>query len=90
MWLGEQITIDGIGNGISIILFAGIVSRFPTIIKQYIQYLNTGRTVYKFLVPAIFIVFLLMIAYIVFMDNAERRLPIQYAKRVVGRKMYGD
>ena len=89
MWLGEQITIDGIGNGISIILFAGIVSRFPTIIKQYIQYLNTGRTVYKFLVPAIFIVFLLMIAYIVFMDNAERRLPIQYAKRVVGRKMYG-
>lgn len=89
MWLGEQITIDGIGNGISIILFAGIVSRFPTIIKQYIQYLNTGRMVYNFLVPAIFIVFLLMIAYIVFMDNAERRLPIQYAKRVVGRKMYG-
>jgi preprotein translocase subunit SecY len=54
MWLGEQITIDGIGNGISIILFAGIVSRFPTIIKQYIQYLNTGRMVYNFLVPAIF------------------------------------
>ena len=89
MWLAEQITIDGIGNGISIILFAGIVSRFPTIIKQYIQYLGTGRMVYNFLVPAIFIVFLLMIAYIVFMDNAERRLPIQYAKRVVGRKMYG-
>ena len=89
MWLGEQITIDGIGNGISIILFAGIVSRFPTIIKQYIQYLGTGRMVYNFLVPAIFIVFLLMIAYIVFMDNAERRLPIQNAKRVVGRKMYG-
>lgn len=89
MWLGEQITIDGIGNGISIILFAGIVSRFPTIIKQYIQYLGTGRMVYNFLVPAIFIVFLLMIAYIVFMDNAERRLPIQYAKRVVGRKIYG-
>ena len=89
MWLGEQITIDGIGNGISIILFAGIVSRFPTIIKQYIQYLGTGRMVYNFLVPAIFIVFLLMIAYIVFMDNAERRLPIQYAKRVVVRKMYG-
>lgn len=89
MWLGEQITIDGIGNGISIILFAGIVSRFPTLIKQYIQYLNTGRMVYNFLVPAIFIVFLLMIVYIVFMDNAERRLPIQYAKRVVGRKMYG-
>ncbi len=89
MWLGEQITIDGIGNGISIILFAGIVSRFPTLIKQYIQYLDTGRTVYKFLVPAVFILFIFMVCYIVFMDNAERRLPIQYAKRVVGRKMYG-
>lgn len=89
MWLGEQITISGIGNGISIILFAGIVSRFPTIIRQYIGYLETGRMVYNFLVPAIFIVFLLMIMYIVFMDNAERRIPIQYAKRVVGRKMYG-
>lgn len=89
MWLGEQITISGIGNGISIILFAGIVSRFPTIIRQYLGYLETGRMVYNFLVPAILIVFLLMIVYIVFMDNAERRIPIQYAKRVVGRKMYG-
>lgn len=89
MWLGEQITIQGIGNGISIILFAGIVSRFPTLIKQYIQYLDTGRLVYRFLVPAVFVLFVLMIVYIVFMDNAERRLPVQYAKRVVGRKMYG-
>lgn len=89
MWLGEQITLSGIGNGISIILFAGIISRFPTIIRQYIGYLETGRMVYNFLVPAILIVFLLMIVYIVFMDNAERRIPIQYAKRVVGRKMYG-
>ena len=76
MWLGEQISIQGIGNGISIILFAGIVSRFPTLIKQLFQYLDTGRLV-------------LMIAYIVLLDNAERRVPIQYAKRVVGRKMYG-
>ncbi len=89
MWLGEQITIQGIGNGISIILFAGIVSRFPTLIKQYIQYLDTGRLVYRFLVPMVFVLFIAMIVYIVFMDNAERRLPIQYAKRVVGRKMYG-
>lgn len=89
MWLGEQITLYGIGNGISIILFAGIVSRFPTIIEQYLQYLDTGRTVYKFLVPGVFIFFILMIIYIVYMDNAERRIPIQYAKRVVGRKMYG-
>ncbi len=89
MWLGEQISIDGIGNGISIILFAGIVSRFPTIIKQLFQYISTGRTVYKVLVPVVVVCFLLMMAYIVLIDNAERRLPIQYAKRVVGRKQYG-
>ncbi len=89
MWLGEQITIDGIGNGISIILFAGIVSRFPTLIRQLFQYLSTGRTVYKVLVPLVLVIFVLMVCYIVYMDNAERRLSIQYAKRVVGRKMYG-
>ncbi len=89
MWLGEQITIDGIGNGISIILFAGIISRFPTLIKQMFQYLDTGRRVYSILVPIVLVVFILMIIYIVYMDNAERRLPVQYAKRVVGRKMYG-
>ena len=89
MWLGEQISIQGIGNGISIILFAGIASRFPTIIKQLFQYISTGRTVYKVLVPVVCVVFVLMIAYIVLLDNAERRVPIQYAKRVVGRKMYG-
>ena len=89
MWLGEQISIQGIGNGVSIILFAGIASRFPTIIKQLFQYISTGRTVYKVLVPVVCVVFVLMIAYIVLLDNAERRLPIQYAKRVVGRKMYG-
>lgn len=89
MWLGEQITIDGIGNGISIILFAGIVSRFPTIIKQLFQYMSTGRTVYYILVPVVMVIFLFMIAYIVLLDNAERRLPIQYSKRVVGRKMMG-
>ena len=89
MWLGEQISIQGIGNGISIILFAGIASRFPTIIKQLFQYISTDRTVYKVLVPVVCVVFVLMIAYIVLLDNAERRVPIQYAKRVVGRKMYG-
>ena len=89
MWLGEQITIDGIGNGISIILFAGIVSRFPTLIRQLFQYIQTGRTVYKILVPVVIVVFFLMIAYIVLLDNSERRIPIQYSKRVVGRKMYG-
>ena len=89
MWLGEQITMDGIGNGISIILFAGIVSRFPTLMQQLLQYLRTGRLVYTILVPVVIVIFLLMIVYIVYMDNAERRIPIQYAKRVVGRKMYG-
>ena len=89
MWLGEQITIDGIGNGISIILFAGIVSRFPTLIKQLFQYFQTGRLVYRILVPVVIVIFFLMIAYIVLLDNAERRIPIQYSKRVVGRKMYG-
>lgn len=89
MWLGEQITISGIGNGISIILFAGIISRFPTLIQQLFQYINTGRTVYKILVPVVCVCFLLMIAYIVFMDNSERRLTVTYAKRVVGRKMMG-
>lgn len=89
MWLGEQITLSGIGNGISIILFAGIVSRFPTLIRQLFQYINTGHLVYKILVPVVIVCFLLMIAYIVFMDNSERRLPITYAKRVVGRKQMG-
>lgn len=89
MWLGEQISIQGIGNGISIILFAGIVSRFPTLIAQLFEYWRTGRLVYRILVPVVIVAFLLMIAYIVLVDNAERRLPIQYSKRVVGRKMYG-
>ncbi len=88
MWLGEQISIDGIGNGISIILFAGIVSRFPALIRQLFSYMDTQRTVYYVLVPCVCVAFILMIAYIVLVDNSERRLPIQYAKRVVGRKMY--
>ena len=89
MWLGEQINSKGIGNGISIILFAGIVSRMPTMIKQLVSYLEYGKTVYYVLVPLVAVTFVLMIAFIVWMDNAERKLPIQYAKRVVGRKMYG-
>lgn len=89
MWLGEQINAKGIGNGISIILFAGIVSRGPTMIKQLFQYMDSGKTVYYVLVPLVLVIFILMIAFIVWMDNAERKLPIQYAKRVVGRKMYG-
>ena len=88
MWLGEQVNDKGIGNGISIILFAGIVSRIPTIIYTLYAHLMQGGAYYA-LVPIVAIILLAMIAFIVWMDNAERRIPVQYAKRVVGRKMYG-
>ncbi|MDD6276121.1 MAG: preprotein translocase subunit SecY [Clostridia bacterium] len=92
MWLGEQINDKGVGNGISLILFAGIVSRIPTIIAQLFGsetgYFSRGG-VYAVLSVVVAVCLLLMVAYIVWMDNAERRIPVQYAKRVVGRKMYG-
>lgn len=88
MWLGEQINEKGIGNGISIILFAGIVSRMPATMYTLYQYMDRGGAYYV-LAPIAFVSLLLMIAFIVWMDNAERRIPVQYAKRVVGRKMYG-
>ena len=93
MWLGEQINGKGIGNGISIILFAGIISRIPTEMTMLFGtetngYFSRGG-IYYFLAPFVVVCYLLMIAYIVWMDNAERRIPVQYAKRVVGRKMYG-
>ena len=92
MWLGEQINQKGIGNGISILLFAGIVSRGPQIFGTFYSMIYAGvngQTKYLFFVPAIILVFLFVIGFIVFMNDAERRIPIQYAKRVVGRKMYG-
>ena len=95
MWLGEQINDKGIGNGISIILFAGIVSRIPSLLSSLYNpdpnlggYLGRGGA-YIPIVIIVGIVLILMIAFIVWMDNAERRIPVQYAKRVVGRKMYG-
>ncbi len=88
MWLGEQVNDKGIGNGISIILFAGIVSRIPTLIYMMYAYILQGGAYYA-LVPIVVVCLLAMIAFIVWMDNAERRIPVQYAKRVVGRKMYG-
>jgi preprotein translocase subunit SecY len=88
MWLGERIDEKGIGNGISMMLFAGIVSRAPHIAALLWQYLQIGGS-YYFFVPAIIVVFVAVIALIVLMNNAERRIPVQYAKRVVGRKMYG-
>ncbi len=88
MWLGEQINEKGIGNGISIILFAGIVSRMPTTLYNLYSYIDRGGA-YFVLIPIAAVSLLLMMAFIVWMDNAERRIPVQYAKRVVGRKMYG-
>ena len=88
MWLGEQINNHGIGNGISIILFAGIVSRIPAMVMSVVSYFSLGGPYYV-LAPFVGVMALLMIAFIVWMDNAERRIPVQYAKRVVGRKMYG-
>lgn len=92
MWLGEQINQFGIGNGISILLFAGIVARFPLIITQLVNFFNmalNGSTQYFVLVPLFVVIFLAVMWVITFMQDAERRIPIQYAKRVVGRKMYG-
>ena len=117
MWLGEQITEFGIGNGISIILFAGIVSRFPTMVTDSIKGVTIWNSVQDgtmtmdtltaagmttqqaeaqlklalapWMIPVIVIGLLALVIFIVFISNAERRLPVQYAKRVVGRKMYG-
>ena len=89
VWLGERINEKGIGNGISVILFAGIVSRGPSLINTLVQYWRMGNPVYYVLIPLIVVVFILIVAFIVVMTNAERRIPVQYAKRVVGRKMYG-
>ncbi len=92
MWLGEQINQFGIGNGISILLFAGIVARFPLIVTELVNFFNMaleGSTQYFVLVPLFVLIFLAVMWVITFMQDAERRIPIQYAKRVVGRKMYG-
>jgi preprotein translocase subunit SecY len=88
MWLGERINEKGIGNGISMILFAGIVARMPTTIANLYQYIDRGGA-YFVLVPIAAIALVGMIFFIVWMDNGERKIPVQYAKRVVGRKMYG-
>ena len=87
MWLGEQIDVKGIGNGISILLFAGIISRGPQAFAALWSYWTEFKQ--YFAVIGIVIAFLLVIAFIVWMTNAERRIPVQYAKRVVGNKMYG-
>ena len=88
MWMGEHITQKGIGNGISIILFAGIVSRGPSLMRTLANLFQTGTSGIVSGIVMI-IVGLAIVVFIVYMSNAERRIPVQYAKRVVGRKMYG-
>lgn len=95
MWLGEQINQKGIGNGISILLFTGIVARMPATINNLGIYFKNAMNnpnqfgQYFVYVPLFVLIFLAVIWVIVFMNDAERRIPIQYAKRVVGRKIYG-
>ena len=88
MWLGEQITEKGIGNGISLIIFAGIVSSLPKGIGVIYKYLQAG-TISYFNVALFLIIAIAMIVLVIAIQQGQRRIPVQYAKRVVGRKMYG-
>ncbi|MBT8352603.1 MAG: preprotein translocase subunit SecY, partial [Deltaproteobacteria bacterium] len=88
MWLGEQITERGVGNGISLIIFAGIVARLPTAIANTFRLVSTGA-MGIFPVLILFIMMVLVVAGIIFVEQAQRRIPVQYAKRIIGRKMYG-
>ncbi|MDD2747997.1 MAG: preprotein translocase subunit SecY [Acidithiobacillus sp.] len=88
MWIGEQITERGIGNGISMIIFAGIVAGLPDAIGTTFELMKTGQFQPLFVV-ALFVLALAVTGFVVFMESAQRRIPIQYAKRQVGRKVYG-
>ncbi|KJS16753.1 MAG: preprotein translocase subunit SecY [Peptococcaceae bacterium BRH_c4b] len=88
MWIGEQITEKGIGNGISLIIFAGIVSRLPSASFSIIEYLKAG-TINVFSVILLLVIAAIVIAAIVIVQQGQRRIPVQYAKRVVGRRVYG-
>jgi len=88
MWLGEQITERGIGNGISLIIFAGIIVRMPTAIGNTFRLLSTGE-MGIFPVIILLVMMILVVGFIIYMEQGQRRIPVQYAKRVVGRKMYG-
>lgn len=88
MWLGEQITERGIGNGISLIIFAGIVARFPSAVGNSVRLVSAGQITPFFMV--LLVAFMIgVVGFIVFIETGQRRIPVQYAKRVVGRKMYG-
>lgn len=88
MWLGEKITENGIGNGISLIIFVGIVARMPVLAINTVQGI-IAQTFNVWLVPVILALAVALVAGVVFVDLGQRRIPVQYAKRMVGRKMYG-
>jgi preprotein translocase subunit SecY len=88
MWLGEQITERGIGNGMSLIIFAGIVVGFPTAVLQTIEQMRTGQ-LGLIRILALIVAMVLVVAAIIFIERGHRRVTVQYAKRVVGRRMYG-
>jgi preprotein translocase subunit SecY len=88
MWLGEQITERGIGNGISLIIFAGIVCRVPTATGNIIRLLSAGE-ISIFLVLILLVFMVCVLAFIIFVEQGQRRIPVQYAKRIVGRRMMG-
>lgn len=89
MWLGEQITDKGIGNGISLIIFTSIVSRLPVSLVSTYQMIFVAQTQSVWSIPIMAIFAILLIAGVIFIDVGERRIPVQYSKRVVGRKVYG-
>lgn len=88
MWLGEEITERGIGNGISLIIFTGIVARIPMAIINTFTYLKTGEIRIFFLL-IILVCMIVVVGIIIFVERGQRRIPVQYAKRIVGRKIYG-
>lgn len=88
IWLGDRINEKGIGNGISMILFAGIVSGLPNAVTYFVSLCKENLANIGFVLLAI-VIFIAMVWFVIMMTNAERRIPVQYAKRVVGRKMYG-
>jgi preprotein translocase subunit SecY len=88
MWLGEQMTERGIGNGISLIIFAGIVARMPAAIVNTIKMASAGEMA-MILIPILLLMMGGVIGFIIFFETAQRRIPIQYAKRMIGRQMYG-
>jgi preprotein translocase subunit SecY len=88
MWLGEMITERGIGNGISLIIFAGIVARMPSALGQTGELMKTGE-ILPILIALLVVVMVVVVGFIVFMEKGQRRVQVQYARRVVGRRMYG-